>query len=123
MELKDLAVEHPYYCNLSNYHSVEPYGQYETLSDFLEAFKNTDMDYNLLFRWDVKKKTDEDDDSEDDSTEKESYSAEFFFVMQRKGDFRAFEVKTLTEEDVESFLDFVRPRYEHLLSLWTPLKV
>lgn len=117
MKLEDLAVEHNYYCNMGNYFSNECSFNCETFQDFLDAMGDSDMDMNLLFRWDVKKYEESDDNDEDSP---KGYYAEMFFMLQRKGNFICHNIEKMTEEDVEAFVAFVEPRHKHLMSLWAP---
>ena len=47
-------VEHDYYCNDGNYFSNDCGMEFNTWSDFLSEFGDSDFDMNLLFRWDWK---------------------------------------------------------------------
>ena len=53
-EMMGMAVEHPYYCSESNYYSNKPSMTWETMTEFLDEFEGTDIDMNLVFRWDIK---------------------------------------------------------------------
>ena len=55
MTLKDLAVEHDYYCHDSNYYSNDAGGEWNTWSDFYKEYNDADIDMNLIFRYDVAK--------------------------------------------------------------------
>lgn len=118
MKLADLAVKHEYYCSTSNYHSRDCNFKYETLQDFLDDMSDSDMDMNLLFRWDVSEKNST--DVESDKNPPKEYYAEMFFIHQRKGNFVCYEIDTITEEDVDAFVYFVKPRYAHIMKLWAP---
>jgi hypothetical protein len=109
MTLKDLATNHPYYCNDSNYVDGGATTHWDTMAEFLEFQDDADDDLNLVFRWDVK----ESDDG--------SYSAEVFIMLQRKGHFCPHIIKSITEDDVEAFVEYLRPRYAKLQQLWAPL--
>jgi len=119
MKLEDLAAEHEYYCNTGNFFSNECSFTCETVQEFLDLMGDSDMDMNLLFRWDVKKHEvyDEEDENEDSP---KGYYAEMFFMGQRKGVFTSYQIEKITEQDVEAFVAFVEPRYKHLMSLWAP---
>ena len=118
MNIEDLKnAHHSYYCNEDNYYSNDCNFKFETFTDFMEEAGDCDADYNLLFRWDVKNKTDEEGEEI-----KDEYCLYLFWIQQRKGRFVINEVLNFTQQDVESFIKFVEPRFEHLKSLWEPLK-
>lgn len=114
MTLKDLAVKHEYYCSETNYYSNDCFYKHPSWADAgLDEY--LDMDYNLIFRWDIKEKTDDDDNGTGE------YYMEVFNMQQRKGRFVIINIETVTEEDVPAILAFLKPRYEHLTKLWEPL--
>lgn len=112
LTLKDLAVDHDYYCNESNYYSNEARLEYETFEEFLNEFGDADVDMNLVFRWDLKLK----DDSIDNG-----YYMEIFQMKQRKGIFTPIEVMNFTENDIDSFIKYITPHIEKLKNIWKPL--
>lgn len=112
MTLEQLAVDHEYYCHTSNYYSNEAGGRWETWKDFIGEYGDSDMDYNLVFRWDVKKR---------DAENGGGYYMEVFIMGQRKGLFSPQVIESVTEDDVQSILDFMNPRYDYLKNLWAPL--
>lgn len=108
MNLKDLAVDHDYYCSETNYFSNECSLQYDTVEEFLDHWGDADIDMNLAFRWDV---------YEQDNGE---YYAIVFFMLQRKGIFKSATIQSITEDDVESFVNFLKPHHEKLQNIWRP---
>ncbi len=54
-------VEHEYYCNLGNYYAVidDCHQEYDSWQEFHDKEGDSDMDYNLLFRWDWKEEDEE----------------------------------------------------------------
>ena len=84
-------VEHPYYCNEGNYYQNGCGQEYSTFAEFMESEGDSDIDYNLLFRWDWK------EDGEycfETNAAKSSYNGDdyyrngrllLFFMGQRKG--------------------------------------
>lgn len=118
MKVEDLKnANHSYYCNDNNYYSNDSVFTFHTFADLLDEMGSSDMDYNLLFRWDIKAKY---DDESGDDIEGE-YSLFLYWMHQRKGRFVVNIQQYLQQNDVESFLEFVKPRFEHLKSLWEPL--
>jgi len=119
MKLKDLAVKHAYYCNVGNFYSNECVYPHETFKDFLDEMGDADLDYNLLFRFDIKE---HDKDDYEEGEAPDGFYGEFFIMQQRKGRFVVCKVKTITEDDVQLILAYLEPRYEYLKALWEPLK-
>ncbi|WOL24713.1 hypothetical protein [Vibrio phage PG216] len=116
MTLAELAVDHPYYCADCNYYSREAGATYDTMKEFLDEFEDADVDYNLVFRWDVKPILDD----EHDKPTGEFY-AEVFIMQQRKGIFAPFYIRSITEDDVPRFVEYLKPHKERLEEIWMPL--
>lgn len=74
--IKELAIDHPYYCNLANYFSNDCGQEYRAWGEFILSEGDAEMDYNLVFRWDIKPHN-------DDQPELGHYM-EIFFMGQRK---------------------------------------
>lgn len=117
MTLEELAVDHPYYCADCNYYSNEAGATYDTMKEFLDEFEDADVDYNLVFRWDVKPNLSE----EDYETPLGTYYAEVFIMQQRKGIFAPFYIRSITEDDVPRFVEYLKPHKERLEQIWMPL--
>jgi hypothetical protein len=118
MKLKDLAVKHAYYCSTGNYFSNECTYRHETFADFMLEMGECDLDYNLLFRWDVKE---HDAGDYEDGEAPEGFYAELFFMQQRKGKFVVCTIDKLEEEDVAGFVEYLKPRHQYMKDLWEPL--
>lgn len=101
-------VDHAYYCNDANYYSNDASTEYDSWYDFIAEWGQSDLNYNLLFRWDWKK----DDDG--------SY-LHLYWMLQRKGHFTPCIVRGMRDEDEASVIEFLKPRLEHLKKLWEPL--
>lgn len=99
-------VEHEYYCNLGNYYSNDCGEEYDTWEDFFEEWGDADLDFNLLFRWDWNP---------------ESNKLYLFYMLQRKGIYRYCSVN-IKEEDEQKIIDFLKPKWQHLKGLWSPLE-
>ncbi len=117
MTLAELAVDHPYYCSDSNYYSNDAGMVYDTMKEFLDEFEDADVDMNLVFRWDVKP----DLSDEDYETPLGTYYAEIFMMHQRKGIFSPFHIRSITEEDVPRFVEYLKVHQQTLQELWKPL--
>ena len=115
MNLKDLAVEHPYYASDSNYYSNEASATWNTMSDFLDEFEDDDVDLNLVYRWDVHARY------EDDDEPLGLYQAEVFIIKQRIGIYMPNIIKKFTEDEVERFVAYLKPHRKTLQALWEPL--
>lgn len=107
--LEDLFVDHDYYCSDRNYYSNEPAQSYDDWESFYSAFRNTDLDLNLVFRWDLEKN----DDGE--------FYLEIFFMLQRKGIFKPVLIDSVKEENLPEIISFLTPHWEKLNQLWQPL--
>jgi hypothetical protein len=115
-------VEHAYYCNEGNYYARESVeSSYRSWADFLAENGDADMDYNLLFRWDWQER--------DDETGEPNFNGDvnyrngtllLFWLGQRKGLYR-YSTVSVCRADEPAVLDYLRPRWEHLRSLWEPV--
>lgn len=114
--LQELAANHPYYCSDSNYYSNEGSMNFASMSDFLDEFEGCDVDMNLCFRWDIKKKT---ECYGDDAGE--GYCAEVFLMLQRKGIFRPCSIASVTEDEAARFKVYAIRHLETIKAIWAPL--
>jgi cystathionine beta-lyase family protein involved in aluminum resistance len=102
------STEHPYYASDSNHYSNEAQESFNTVSEFLEEYKDADIDMNLAYRWDITKT-------------KNKYSAQVVFIQQRKGIYFPVQIKSITEADVEQFIEFLKKHKQKLMEIWLPL--
>lgn len=112
MKLKDLAVEHDYYCSDSNYYSNEASVSYPDWESFYKEFKDSDIDMNLIFRWDLKQK---------ERFAEDSYEMQLFMIKQRKGIFSPIVIHFVYEKDVNEVVDFLSKHKNKLNSIWNPI--
>ena len=117
MDIKELAVKHDYHCSESNYYSNKPSKRYDTATEFLDEFENTDIDMNLVFRFDVHNKRDEETDIETGE-----YWAEVFLMLQRKGIFMPCHIVSIKQDEVDRFVSYLKKHKEKLNSIWSPLE-
>ena len=110
-------VEHRYYCNLGNYYSNDCGHEYKSWAEFMADEGDSDMDYNLLFRWDWQER--EDAPYNGDPNYRNG-SLELFWIGQRKGVYR-FTTVEVCRNDEPAVIAYLEPRMRHLLSLWEPL--
>lgn len=100
-----LSKSHPYYCSTSNYDDRSWNGEWETMTDFLNEFKDADVDMNLVFRWDILR-------------DGGNYYAEVFMIHQRKGAFSPHTIKSIEEHEVDEFIEFLNKHKETINKLW-----
>ncbi|WP_430974660.1 hypothetical protein [Sunxiuqinia rutila] len=111
LTLKDLAINHEYYCSESNYYINEASLKYETFADFYEEFHDADVDMNLVFRWDLHERE-----------ESKRHYLEIFQMKQRKGIFTPIHIAYFDEKDIPLFVKYLKPHIEKLKSIWQPFK-
>lgn len=117
-ELEKLAMaKHPYYCSSTNYNAGGGGGmKFDTMEDFLDEFEDAEIDYNMVFRWDVKKQIDDEDN------ELDGYCAEVFIMLQRKGIFLPCMITNIREDDVPRFKTYLGKHFEQIKELWRPIE-
>lgn len=116
------APEHPYY------HSSQYEETYPSMADFLDAWKNYDIDLNRVIRWDI---TDVKDDfsSADQMDENDrrqfgewgSQYADIHFVAPRKGHTFTNRIQNLKPGDIPRLYTFLKKHWEHTQMLWDPI--
>lgn len=114
-ERKLWEADHPYYCNEGCFHAPGYHTRYACWADFMEGLGTSDVDMNLVFRWDWRR--DDDDRAQGAPPEPVLY---VFFVAQRKGFTFSAEV-AVTPKDEPAVRAWLAGRKEHLLKLWEPL--
>lgn len=110
--LDDMLAEHPYYCSERNYYSNDAGAVWETMTDFLAEFEGSDVDMNLVFRWDIRQR-DEDNPGR--------YYAEVFMMHQRKGIFSPHHIKHINEGEAIRFRAYLKKHWKVMRALWEPL--
>ena len=112
-------IDHPYYCNEGNYYARESVcSEYKRWQDFLEEYKDADLDLNLIFRFDWV-------EEEDSYTGDDNYrngKLKIFWMGQRKGLYR-YSIVEVCRADELSVIQFLKPRWEHLRLLWEPISI
>ena len=108
-------VKHDYYCQDTNYFSSEKPVEFRNWQSFLTEYEKADMDYNLVFRWDWKDSTVSDNELKQDELH-------IYTMWQRKGRFVAVIVNVF-KEDEQLVIDWLKPRFEHLMKLWQPIEL
>ena len=101
--------KHSYYCECWEGAGVSCYKSWK---DFVEDGWY-DLDYNLLFRFDILP------DCDDDFKETSTYSLYLHHALQRHGTSQWHVViHNIQEEDLEEIEEFLRKAKEHLFSMW-----
>lgn len=116
-------VNHAYYCNEGNYYAPgndQPVASYKTWASFLSEEGDSDMDYNLLFRWDWKEEGEDGYPNFNGDVYYRNGKLLLFWMGQRKGLYRWSEV-SVCRADEPAIRAWLEPRFAHLLSLWHPL--
>lgn len=107
-----LKTSHPYHCEEQNFRARgdDTIHRFESWASFMEdGWGDSDMDLNLLFRWDWH-----------EDREWTDYTLQLCFMLQRKGDYRCVEVKT-TDIDAPAVREWLTKRWQHLCRLWAPI--
>lgn len=104
--------DHPYYCAEENYFGGEDTTvQFKSFANFIEDMGDSDIDMNLLFRWDWE----ENEVAQDDNYRNGTLS--MFFMAQRKG-FHFCHKVDVCRNDENAVMEFLRVRLQHLMKLW-----
>lgn len=116
---------HAYYCTEGQFFSTQEryrtIWEFKSWADFATEMGKSDMDLNLLFRWDWSE--------EDDETGEQSYKGDdhyrngrlsLFFMRQRKG-YHSTCIVEVCRADEPQVIAFLRPRLNYLKALWEPL--
>ena len=108
--IKDLAIDHSYYCSEYNYYDNDTRFHQPTWDDFMSKMGDADMDFNLIFRWDIM--------LNEDTNE---YYMELFYMQQRHGKFIVWVIDNVTDEDEESIKEFLSKYWQYMTELWKPI--
>lgn len=113
-------VEHSYYCAESNFYSNEPYTKHDTWHSFVSAFAESDLDMNMVFRFDWREHKDDGAAPFNGDIYYRNGVLQMFFVFQRKGIFACHEI-SVCRADEPAVIEFLRPRWEYMRELWQPV--
>ena len=118
-------VDHTYYCNEGNYFDNNCGSEFKSFAEFMDEFGGSNMDYNLLFRWDwTETRYDEEGEELPAFNGDVNYRnghLKLFWMGQRKGLYQ-YSIVDVCRADEPAVIEFLKPRLAHLLSLWEPLK-
>lgn len=113
-----IPTDHHYYCHTNNYYSNDGAMDFCCFDDFEGEWMGDDLDidYNLVFRFDIKEKYDD-----EDNIIKGKFRAEIFFILQRKGIFRPVTVDNITRKEAKKIIKWLQPHWDYLKDIWSPL--
>jgi hypothetical protein len=122
-QLKLWEVKHSYYCNEGNYYNNDCGSEFKSWADFIDEMGNADLDYNLLFRWDWKVKTDDETGEEIPFNGDVNYRGEIlslFYMHQRKGRF-VYCLVEVCRADEPAVREFLQKHWGYVRRLWAPI--
>lgn len=118
-------VDHPYYCNEGNYFASydDCCAKYDRWQDFIADQGDSDLDMNLVFRWDWDApREDEDPDKPIKWQGDENYrdcQLKLFYMGQRKGYYR-WVIVDVCRADEPAVREWLQIRWDHMQKLWAP---
>jgi hypothetical protein len=112
--------KHPYYCNEGNYFNNGCGDEFKTWAQFHEAYADSDMDMNLVFRFDWREGEDWGAGAFNGDANYRNGKLLIFWMGQRKGLYRWSEIQ-VCRADEPVVIEFLKPRWEHMRELWAPL--
>ena len=115
---------HPYYATEGCYYTPgtrwdEVHADWSSWADFFADWGDTDLDYNLLYRWDWRRPDPFDYPDEDGIAAPEGELL-LFFMLQRKAKPFSHRIN-VTEADEPAVRAWLTTRAEHLRQVWEPL--
>lgn len=117
-------VDHPYYCTEGNYFSTQERHQtifrFKSWGEFLAEMRDADPDYNLIFRWDWREGRDH-ELAEYNGDDNYRHAEFVMFVMHQRKGYHSTSIVEVCRADEPQIIEFLRPRFAHLLKLWEPL--
>lgn len=113
-------IDHPYYCNEGNFYSNECGERYRTWAEFMASEGDSDLDMNLVFRFDWREGEDWNAGEYTGDINYRNGRLLMFIIGQRKGIYRYVEV-SVCRADEASVIAYLSPRWELMKKLWEPL--
>ena len=111
---------HPYYAATGNFFSTDCHTDYDSWGEFEESEGSSDLDMNLVYRWDWKAPDPDDYTGEEDDVMPNHDTLEVFYIGQRKALARSVAV-AVKDEDEPAVREWLTIRAEHLRKVWEPL--
>lgn len=111
-------VDHPYYFN----RPVDDAPAFESWAEFMAEFGDSEMDYNLVFRWDWR---------EGAVWDLGDYNGDDYYrharlivgiIAQRKGHCYSHTIK-VCRADEPAIRAWLEPRFRYLLTMWEPFNI
>lgn len=115
-------INHPYYCSESNYFATglqnrELMIHYKSFAEFLADWKDSDLDLNLMFRFDWSEVSEDGEPSYKGDDNYRNGTLHVFWMLQRKGIFQTSTIE-VCRNDEPLVIEFLRPRWSRMLRLW-----
>lgn len=107
---------HPYYCNEGNYYANGCVDVFRSWDEFVAEWGDSDLDYNLVFRWDLIPVINDDGLATDQPP-----MLLIFFMQQRKGRYCSCRVESLPPADQLKAREWLEVRWKHMQRLWAPI--
>lgn len=107
-------MEHPYYCEASNYYSNEAHIRYDCWTDFISDFGDMDLDLNHVFRWDW-------DNNEADEDGPATSRLFLAMMLQRKGKYVPIEIYGMTIDDESQVRKYLERNWQTVMANWAPI--
>lgn len=119
-------VEHPYYCSESGYFHTQEKHQtiwtFPSWAEYAAEMGNSDLDYNLLFRWDWHESADHGDGSSEFNGDVNYRNGRLYlFVMHQRKGYKSTGIVEVCRADEPAVIEFLKPRLAYLMNLWEPL--
>lgn len=114
LTINDLIVKHDYYAETQSYETGKTYAVYKTWEEFYKEFKDSEMHYNLVVRWDIY-------EEEKGGAPQGVYNMNLIILAQRKAIYMGIVIKSVQEKNVLEIVAFLEPRLKYLIELWQPL--
>jgi hypothetical protein len=110
MELKDLLVEHDFYASPTNYDCFTAGETYNSWNEFYAEYKDADLDYNLVFRWDLELAEDG-----------ETYDLNLIHIKQSKGRYVSIVIINITKENTDEIEQYLTANFQKMMKNWQPI--
>jgi hypothetical protein len=107
--------KHDYYCSNSNFYSNDPNYNWENWEHFYSEFHDSNIDMNLVFRFDLFLKNEDDDE--------EGYCLYIYMMHQRKGIFAPHIIESIKEENYQEIMEFLGKHFEKIKQIWEPFSL
>lgn len=118
--------DHPYYCNEGNYfaRASECSCHYQRWQDFFAEEGDSDLDMNLVFRFDWEPPREDGDPDKPIVWQGDEYYRDsvlkLFYMGQRKGLYRWVTID-VCRADEPAVREWLMERWQHMRTLWAPL--